>query len=210
MILLFVLLPVLGQAGTFSIPGYNIVYNTGDSKNSDVGAASLTWITNFLKYWQSQDSTVKFIGRSPTQIQTDDYADCAALRLFIQPGGNTYNSLSNLQAAGAATIKNFVNRPQTNPSAYAGFCAGGYMAAYDYIWETFYEGPSYFNSYKVPPPLSLMPHTVEGSLFDIGDDQFGSYDTSTKYRIVNVYVKRSPNVVLWRIHDWIQRCACIR
>lgn len=178
--------PVMVMSGTCSIPGYSIVYNIGDSKHSDVGTASYTWMKNFLTWWQSQDPSIKFIGRSPTQIQTDDYVDCPSLRLFIQPGGNTYSSLSNLGTKGAATIKNFVNRPQTNPSSYAGFCAGGYMAAYDYIWETFYEGPSYFQSYNVPAPLGFMPHTVEGSLFDIGDDQFGSYDTKTRYRMVNI------------------------
>ena len=45
------------------------------------------------------------------------------------------------------------------------------MAARDYLWESMYEGPGYFN-FKVNPPMGMFPHTVEGSLVDIGDDQY--------------------------------------
>ena len=34
-----------------------------------------------------------------------------------------------------------------------------------------YEGPGYYN-FATAPPLSVFPHTVEGSLTDINDDQF--------------------------------------
>jgi hypothetical protein len=58
------------------------------------------------------------------------------------------------------------------------------MASHDYIWETLYEGPGYFN-YKVDPPLSIFPHTVEGSLSDISDDAYGD-QAEHQYRVVNV------------------------
>ena len=43
--------------------------------------------------------------------------------------------------------------------AQAGFCAGAYLAAHDYVWESMYEGPGYFN-FKYEPPISVFPHTV--------------------------------------------------
>ena len=45
------------------------------------------------------------------------------------------------------------------------------MAAHDYVWETMYEGPGYFN-FKYEPPMGMFPHSVEGSLVDINDDQY--------------------------------------
>ena len=60
------------------------------------------------------------------------------------------------------------------------------MAARDYLWASAYEGPGYFG-FAIAPPLALFPHTVEGSVVDIGDDQFGdASDTNVQYRLVNV------------------------
>lgn len=168
-----------------------IVYNTGNSKHSDVALSSLTWISNYLFWWKTIKPSLVYQGRSPTQLKTDNLESCPNLRLFIQPGGNAYEALSNLGLDGVSTIKNFYSRDQTNPSAYAGFCAGAYMAAKNYIWESKFEGADYFNSFGVPPPLGLMPLTVEGSVYDVADLQFGSYDSGKStsgvgFRIVNV------------------------
>jgi hypothetical protein len=85
----------------------------------------------------------------------------------VNPGGDAYDQLSALGAQGRKNIIDFMNRGDT---AYVGFCAGAYIASHDYIWESLYEGPGYYN-FAVDPPLSIFPHTVEGSLTDINDDQ---------------------------------------
>jgi hypothetical protein len=118
-------------------------------------------------------------------VQACDLASLPNLRLYLNPGGNAYNQLSALGANGTANIKAFIERDQAKaPSAFAGFCAGAYIAAYAYVWETMFEGPGYFN-FKTDPPLGVFPHMVEGSLVDIGDDQF-SDQAGHKYRMVNV------------------------
>lgn len=68
------------------------------------------------------------------------------------------------------------NQEKLGRSSYAGFCAGAYMAARDYIWESKYEGPDYF-AFEEDPPFNIFEHTVEGSLYDITDEQFGRYRT---------------------------------
>lgn len=166
----------------------NIVYNS-DTRNG-VGVASNVWVSNLLAWWKVTDPSINYLALSAADIQACNLASYTNLRLFIQPGGNTYSQLSGLKTAGTQNIINFINRNQVNPSAYVGFCAGAYLVAQDYLWETFYEGPSYFTGLGTPPPLGLFPHTVEGSMFDIGDDQFGSYDsgsavTGVLYRMTN-------------------------
>lgn len=166
----------------------NIVYNS-DTRNG-VGAASLAWAVNLLAWWKAADPSINYMGLSASDIQSCNLTSYPNLRLFISPGGNAYAQLAGLKTAGTQNIINFVNRNQANPSAYVGFCAGAYLASYDYLWETFYEPPSYFAGFGTPPPLGLFPHTVEGSFFDIGDDQFGTYDSGSSvsgvmYRMVN-------------------------
>eukprot|EP01035_Chromulina_nebulosa_P018093 gene18093-23742_t len=151
---------------------------------SGVGSASLIWVQDLLWWWKSYDSSISYIGLTASQLQSCDLSSYPNLRVYINPGGDAYNQLSSLGTKGTANIKAFVQRDQTNPSAYVGFCAGGYIAAHDYLWETMYEGPGYYN-YASNPPLSLFPHTVEGSIFDINDDQFGDQYNS-KFRLVNV------------------------
>jgi glutamine amidotransferase-like uncharacterized protein len=167
----------------------NIVYNS-DTRHG-VGVASNIWISNLLAWWKVTDPSINYLALTAADIQICDLSSYLNLRVFIEPGGNAYNQLAGLKTTGTTNIKNFVNRNQTNPSAYVGFCAGAYVAAYDYLWETYYEGPSYFTGLGTPPPLGLFPHTVEGSFFDIGDDQFGTYDSGSSasgvlYRMVNV------------------------
>jgi glutamine amidotransferase-like uncharacterized protein len=163
-----------------------VVYNS-DTANG-VGVASKTWIANLFSWWATGGSTINVMALTAVQIQACNLASYTNLRLFIQPGGNTYAQLSGLGATGVANIIAFINRNQVNPSAYAGMCAGGYGGAHDYIWTTMFEGVAYFNSFGTPPPMSFFPHTVEGSIIDLNDDQFGSYvSTGTvKYRYVNV------------------------
>lgn len=158
----------------------NIVY----SKVSGVGGASLIWVQNLLAWWKAEDLSINYLGLTAVDIQSCDLASFNNLRVYINPGGDAYNQLTSLGAAGTAHIKEFVTRDQSSPSAYVGFCAGGYMAAHDYLWETMYEGPGYYN-YATVPPLSIFPHTVEGSLVDVNDDQFGD-QFSSKFRMVNV------------------------
>ncbi len=104
--------------------------------------------------------------------------------MYINPGGDAYSQLGALGVTGSTNIKEYVLRNQCNRSSYVGFCAGGYLASHDYIWETVYEGTDYYD-YSVNPPLSLFPHTLEGSIFDINDDQFGD-QSGSKFRVVNV------------------------
>ena len=47
-----------------------------------------------------------------------------------------------------------------------------------------YQGTDYYD-FAMNPPMSLFPHTVEGSIFDINDDQFGD-QSGSKFRVVNV------------------------
>eukprot|EP01050_Picozoa_sp_SAG11_P004388 SAG11_NODE_279_length_11283_cov_11.461820_10_plen_90_part_00 len=66
------------------------------------------------------------------------------------------DQLSAIKANGTANIKAFVLRDQNvAPSAYAGFCAGAYMAAHDYVWETMYEGPGYVS-------FKMLFHVLHG------------------------------------------------
>jgi hypothetical protein len=97
--------------------------------------------------------------------------------------------LSALGATGRKNLLAFINRAEP-PSAYVGFCAGGYIAAHDYLWETLYEGPGYYN-FADSPPLSVFPHTVEGSLTDVVDDQFGDQATGANYRLVSTMCTRT-------------------
>jgi glutamine amidotransferase-like uncharacterized protein len=151
-----------------------------------VGGASKIWVQDLLWWWSRADRSLTYQSLSETEIQNCDLAASPALRLFINPGGNAYDQLTALGAAGTQHVKAFVQRGRAGgaASAYAGFCAGGYIAAQSYLWETLYEGPGYYNFAK-DPPLGIFPHLVEGSLVDISDDQFGD-QFGSKARLVNV------------------------
>lgn len=158
----------------------NIVYSTVNG----VGPASRIWVEDFLWWWKSTDPSINYVGLDENDFQICDFASYPNLRVYINPGGNTYNQLTAIGPKGTENIKSFINRDQKNPSAYAGFCAGGYLASHDYLWETLYEGPGYYN-YAESPPLSIFPHTVEGSIVEINDEQFGD-QYGSKFRLVNV------------------------
>jgi glutamine amidotransferase-like uncharacterized protein len=180
-----------------SNPNVSIVYNN-DQANGITPATS-TWVQNFLGWWQlatpSHPCTVTkcvcpttvCLGMNTAQIKACNLANYPQVRVFIEPGGNAYNQLSGLGITGTTNLINYINRPQSQPSAYVGICAGTYVASHDYLWETMYEGPGYYN-FGIDPPLSIFPHTVEGSLTDIVDDQYGSYESNGAilYRFVNV------------------------
>ena len=161
------------------------------SKASGVGGASVLWVEDFL-WWLKQAADAdadaapfSYIGLVEGEIQACDFASFPNLRLYINPGGNAYNQLAALNVSGTANIKAFVTRNASRgASAYAGFCAGAYMASENYLWETMFEGGGYFD-FRKNPPLGLFPHTVEGSLVDINDDQY-SDQFGHKYRAVNV------------------------
>lgn len=161
-------------------PGTQVVY----SKASGVGGASVIWVEDFLWWLKSANPSLRYQGLVESEIQSCDFTAMNHLRLYINPGGNAYDQLSALGPKGSENIKAFVTRDQSAPSAYAGFCAGAYLASHDYLWETMYEGPGYYN-FKQDPPLGLFPHTVEGSLVDLGDDQYAD-QFGHKYRTVNV------------------------
>lgn len=159
----------------------NIVYSTV----SGVGSASKIWVQDLLWWWKTYDSSIHYVELSSSDLQTHcDLSSFPNLRLYINPGGDAYNQLTSLGTSGTSNIKKFISRSQVNPSAYLGFCAGAYVAAHSYLWETMYEGPGYYN-YATNPPLSIFPHMVEGSLVDINDDQYGD-QFGSKFRLVNV------------------------
>lgn len=158
----------------------NIVYSTVNG----VGPASQIWVEDFLWWWKSHDPSIEYMAMTSQDFQYCDLASYDNLRIYVNPGGNTYDQLTAIGPVGAESIKKFVTRDQSNPSAYVGFCAGGYLASSDYIWESVYEGPDYYN-YKTNPPLGLFPFTVEGSIIDIGDEQYGD-QMGDFYRVVNV------------------------
>jgi len=159
----------------------NIVY----SLVTGVGDASRVWIQDLLWWWSSADSSIKYQGLSALDIQSCDLANFPNLRVFLNPGGNTYNQLSDLGDAGRSHLLDYIQRE--SPSAYVGFCAGGYLAATGYYWETAHEDEAYFQQYKTAPPLGAFPYEVEGSIADIADDQFGNLEPEgVKYRLVNV------------------------
>ena len=151
-----------------------------------VGGASKIWVEDLLWWWSRADHSLRYQSLSETDIKNCDLAAARGLKLFINPGGDAYGQLSALGAAGTQHVKAFVERGRQGgaASAYAGFCAGGYVAASAYLWETLFEGPGYYN-FKKDPPLAVFPHAVEGSLVDIGDDQYGD-QFGSKARLVNV------------------------
>jgi glutamine amidotransferase-like uncharacterized protein len=163
-------------------PDTQVVY----SKATGVGGASIVWVEDLLWWLRSHDPTFTYQGLVEQDVQSCELRSFRNLRLYINPGGNAYNQLSALGANGTRHIREFIERDAASMgrSAYAGFCAGAYMAATGYVWETMYEGPGYFN-FKNDPPLGVFPHLVEGSLVDIGDDQY-SDQFGHKYRVVNV------------------------
>jgi glutamine amidotransferase-like uncharacterized protein len=158
----------------------NIIYSTVNG----VGPASQIWVEDFLWWWKQTDPSIHYLGITSNDFQVCNFTNYSNLRVYINPGGNTYDQLTAMGAVGTEAIKQFIQRDQKNPSSYIGFCAGGYLASHDYLWETLYEGPGYYN-YEDSPPLSLFPHTVEGSIVDINDEQFGDQFQS-KFRLVNV------------------------
>lgn len=155
------------------------------SQVGGVGPASNIWVQDFLWWWRQADPTVEYVALKEADFRNCDLSSFPNLRLYVNPGGDAYMQLYNLGVEGTTNIKNFVSRDQSvAPSAYVGFCAGGYVASHDYIWETVYEGADYYE-FANNPPMSLFPHTLEGSVFDINDDQFGDQNGS-KFRAVNV------------------------
>jgi glutamine amidotransferase-like uncharacterized protein len=53
------------------------------------------------------------------------------VKLFLNPGGNAYKQLSGLGKTGTERLKTFIQRNQSSmgSSAYAGICAGAYLAS---------------------------------------------------------------------------------
>ena len=199
-----------------------------------VGPASKIWVEDFLWWWQAYDPSVRYLGMTAEDMQACDFASYPNLKVYINPGGNAYDQLTALGTKGTSNIRNFVTRDQSiSTSAYVGFCAGGYIASHDYLWETIYEGPGYYN-YAENPPISLFPHTVEGSIVDINDDQYADQQGS-KFRAVNgelfcflilrarklcftifFYLRfsksfeRTHHALLWRLNIRVERCFCLR
>lgn len=158
----------------------NIAYSTVNG----VGPASKIWVEDLLWWWKSYEPSINYVSLSAKDFQECDFASFANLRVYINPGGNAYDQLTAMGPAGTQNLINFVTRDQKNPSSYVGFCAGGYVAATDFIWETLYEGRDYYN-FAVNPPLGLFPHSLEGSIVDINDEQFGD-QSGSMFRLVNV------------------------
>jgi glutamine amidotransferase-like uncharacterized protein len=152
---------------------------------SGVGSGSKIWIKDFLTWWNDADPNLEYVALTSRDLQVNcNLKSFPNLRVYVNPGGDAYMQLSALGVAGTANIKDFINRDQSNPSAYVGICAGTYLASHDYIWETMFQGTDYYD-FATNPPMSLFPHTVEGSIFDINDDQFGD-QSGSKFRVVNV------------------------
>lgn len=165
--------------------------------NDAASSAYGEWYVNFFSWWSAANPTaLRVVRLTAAQVKACDLASLPALRMFVNPGGNAYNQLTALGAAGISRVRAYVNRPQTAPSAYVSSCAGSYMAAHDYLWETLYEGSSYYN-FVTSPPYSLFPHTVEGSLVDIGDDQFGSLESNGKVKARTVNGSNGQQFVYW-------------
>jgi len=176
----------------------SIVYSLA----TGVGPGSRIWVQDFLWWWAQANtlpngtSLLKYQALDEAGIQNCKLSQFSNLRLFINPGGNAYDQLTALGETGVQNVRDFVWRSagqqsesDTNGTAapqsgYAGFCAGGYMAAHDFIWESMYEGVDYYN-FRKDPPFNFVPHTVEGSLVDLTDDQFGD-QFGYQYRLVNV------------------------
>ena len=159
----------------------NVVYSVA----TGVGAASRVWVEDFLWWWASAnpDGALRYQALDEAGLQACALVQFPALKLFVNPGGNAYNQLAALGKIGVNNVREYVRR-DTAPAAYAGFCAGAYMAAHDYIWESKYEGVDYL-AFQLDPPFSFFPHTVEGSLVDLTDDQFGD-QFGNPFRVVNV------------------------
>lgn len=169
-------------------PSINVVYYS--STDGGVGVASAMWIEDFLSWWAAHDSTIHYRALSWQDVQTcnfNDYAD--TLRLYINPGGWATDQLYYYGLPGVNNIISWMKNQYSASHTYVGICAGGYLAAHDYTWETEYMPPEYFiEEVGSPPPLNLFPHTVEGSIVDIGDDEYGDYENNyaVRYRMVNV------------------------
>jgi len=132
-----------------------VVY--GDTGFGGVGSLSKSWMTHFLDWWKSYDSSLKYQFLTDTEIEsTCDLTDYPNLKLYIQPGGNAYYQQRSLGSSGKVNIVNYLD----NGGAYFGACAGFYYAAGDYYWQG-----DYFDWGDL---LGLYP-TVEGSITDIAD-----------------------------------------
>lgn len=164
----------------------NVVFHTYTATGG-VGIASADWITDFLNWWQSVDSSIEYMPLTEQQIRACNFNDYPNLRLFVNPGGWATDQLLAYGSVGAQNIVDFIT--STTSHVYVGICAGGYLAAHDYTWESQYMPPSYFTeTVGSPAPLNLFPYTVEGSIVDVGDDEYGDYESgyAIRYRMVNV------------------------
>lgn len=145
----------------------NVVYSTV----SGVGTASRIWTEDLLEWWRDRNPAIEYQSLDETQLSQCDARQFANVRLFVNPGGDAYDQLTALGPANAQLIKDIVEQG----TGYAGFCAGAYLAAPAYVWETVYE-----SGY-----LGIFPHAVEGSIVDVADYVGGGQD-GREYRLVNV------------------------
>jgi glutamine amidotransferase-like uncharacterized protein len=131
----------------------------GTTGNGGVGDLSEQWMAHFWAWWVSYDSSINPLKLTWQNVQNCDFASYSNLKLYAQPGGNSYDMQMKLGSRGKNNINNYLNR-NGNPGAYFGVCAGWYYASSDYYWQG--------QLYKWPNLLGRAP-TAEGSIIDLAD-----------------------------------------
>lgn len=172
LVLLSVAMPLVFAApktGTCPITASTNIVAYGDTGFGGVGDLSKSWLTHFLDWWKTQDSSVNYVFLDKNDVKTDcNLANYPQVKLYIQPGGNAYYQQNALGAAGKANIAKYLDANR----AYLGICAGFFYAANDYYWQGSY--------YNWPGMLDRFP-TVEGSITNIAD-----YDENPGYALTSL------------------------
>ncbi|KAJ3308755.1 hypothetical protein HDV04_000814 [Boothiomyces sp. JEL0838] len=155
-----------------------------------VTSETVGWANDYFTWLgTATGTTFSAIGLTATNIQTDcNLSSFPNLRTFFMPGGNAYTMQKTLGSAGKTNILGFLNRDQTNPSAYVGICAGGYYAAMGYYWETELfdintvgaAGDNYQNFLNYVQGVHY-----EGPITDIRDEQYSFSLPPGWFRVVN-------------------------
>jgi len=150
-------------------PDTNVVVY-GDTGFGGVGDLSKSWITQFMDWWKSYDSSINYVFLDSRDVSNNcDLSDYPNVELYVQPGGNAYYMQRSLGAEGKANILDFIDN---DGGSYLGICAGFFYMAGDYHWQGDY--------YDWPDLLGRYP-TLEGSITDIAN-----YDENPGYALTTM------------------------
>lgn len=124
--------------------------------------------TSECKQWEA--SFYSWLGLKAVSLSAAQLKDPACggrlsqlgVKIWVQPGGNAYNTQLSVESVGKQHILNFIDAG----GLFVGTCAGFYFAASSYFWQVGYPDGGQF---KWPNLLGRFPE-VEGSITNIVDD----------------------------------------